>query len=114
MYSKTHLSPISKSKAKMFRPRTVPAEAKSELESLKGYSLVIGQLEIPQEVTTQAFATARSFGARTLLNPAPFAAISPELISLSGWTIPNESEFAGMHPEGLEPTSDENTLHSID
>ena len=84
-----------------------PAEAKSALETLKGYSVVIGQLEIPQEVTTQAFATARSFGARTVLNPAPFAAISPELISLSDWIIPNESEFAGMHPEGLEPTSDE-------
>ncbi len=84
-----------------------PAEAKSALESLKGYSVVIGQLEIPQAVTTQAFATARSCGALTVLNPAPFAAISPELISLSDWIIPNESEFAGMHPQGLEPTSDE-------
>jgi ribokinase len=84
-----------------------PAEAKSALESLKGYSVVIGQLEIPQAVTTQALATARSCGALTVLNPAPFAAISPELISLSDWIIPNESEFAGMHPQGLEPTSDE-------
>jgi hypothetical protein len=39
-----------------------PAQAKSALESLKGYGIVIGQLEIPQEVTIQAFATARSFG----------------------------------------------------
>ena len=84
-----------------------PAEAKSALESLKGYDIVIGQLEIPQEVTIQAFATARSYGARTVLNPAPFATISPELIALSDWIIPNESEFAGMHPQGLEPTSDE-------
>ena len=82
-------------------------ELSVSLESLKGYDIVIGQLEIPQEVTIQAFATARSHGARTVLNPAPFAAISPELIALSDWIIPNESEFAGMHPQGLAPTSDE-------
>jgi ribokinase len=84
-----------------------PAEAKSALESLQGYQIVIGQLEIPQEVTIEAFKTARSFGAITILNPAPFAPISPELIAVSDWIIPNESEFAGMHPDGLEPTSDE-------
>jgi ribokinase len=84
-----------------------PAQAKSALESLKSFDVVIGQLEIPQEVTVQAFATARSLGARTVLNPAPFATISPELISLSDWIIPNESEFAGMHPQGVGPTSDE-------
>ena len=84
-----------------------PAQAKSALESLKGYQIVIGQLEIPQEVTMEAFKTARKFGAITVLNPAPFAPISDALIELSDWIIPNESEFAGMHPQGLEPTSDE-------
>ena len=84
-----------------------PAEAKSALESLQGYQIVIGQLEIPQEVTIEAFKTARKFGAITILNPAPFAPINPELIAVSDWIIPNESEFAGMHPQGLEPTSDE-------
>jgi ribokinase len=84
-----------------------PAEAKSALESLQGYQIVIGQLEIPQEVTIEAFKTARKFGAITILNPAPFAPINPGLIAVSDWIIPNESEFAGMHPQGLEPTSDE-------
>jgi ribokinase len=84
-----------------------PAQAKSALESLKSYQIVIGQLEIPQAVTTQAFITARENGAVTILNPAPFAKISPELIAASDWIIPNETEFAGMHPQGLQPTSDE-------
>jgi len=84
-----------------------PAQAKSALESLKSYQIVIGQLEIPQSVTTQAFITARENGAVTILNPAPFAKISPELIAVSDWIIPNETEFAGMHPQGLQPTSDE-------
>jgi ribokinase len=83
------------------------SQAKSALESLKGYQIVIGQLEIPQEVTVQAFRTARENGAVTILNPAPFAPISEELIAVSDWIIPNESEFAGMHPQGLHPTSDQ-------
>ncbi len=83
------------------------AQAKSALEGLKSYQIVIGQLEIPQEVTTQGFISAHEKGAITILNPAPFAPISPELIAVSDWIIPNESEFAGMHPQGLEPTSDE-------
>lgn len=84
-----------------------PSQAKSALEGLKSYQIVIGQLEIPQAVTTQGFITARERGAITILNPAPFAEISPELIAVSDWIIPNETEFAGMHPQGLEPTSDE-------
>lgn len=84
-----------------------PVQAQSALESLNGYQVVIGQLEIPQEVTVQAFRTARENGAVTILNPAPFAPISQELIEVSDWIIPNESEFAGMHPQGLQPTSDQ-------
>ena len=83
------------------------AQAKSALEGLKSYQIVIGQLEIPQEVTTQGFISAHEKGAITILNPAPFAPISPELIAVSDWIIPNETEFAGMHPQGLEPTTDE-------
>jgi ribokinase len=83
------------------------AQAKSALEGLKSYQIVIGQLEIPQAVTTQGFITAHEKGAITILNPAPFATISPELIAVSDWIIPNETEFAGMHPQGLEPTTDE-------
>ena len=87
-----------------------PAGAISALEHLENYQIVIGQLEIPQEVTIAAFKKAKDFGAITILNPAPFALISPDLISVSDWIIPNESEFAGMHPQGLGPTSDENIL----
>lgn len=83
-----------------------PAQAISALETLKDYQIVVGQLEIPQAVTIAAFEKAREHGAITILNPAPFAQISPDLISVSDWIIPNESEFAGMHTQGLQPTSD--------
>jgi ribokinase len=37
------------------------------------------------------------------LNPAPFAPLSSELISLCDWIIPNETEFAGLNPDGKQP-----------
>ncbi|MEN9324249.1 MAG: hypothetical protein RL414_3 [Actinomycetota bacterium] len=82
-------------------------QAQSAVKGLKNISVVIGQLEIPQEVTTAGFKEARALGITTILNPAPFAPISPELLAVSDWVIPNETEFAGMHPQHLEPTSDE-------
>ena len=83
------------------------AQATVALEELQNFQIVIGQLEIKQEVTISAFRTARSKGSTTVLNPAPFQQLLPELIELSDWIIPNESEFAGMHPMGLAPTTDE-------
>lgn len=77
------------------------------LNKLGEFSLVIGQLEIPQEVTAAAFERARELGAVTILNPAPFVEILPRLLQASDWIIPNETEFEGLHPRGLAPTSDD-------
>ena len=84
-----------------------PEQAKSAVEGLSDIDIVIGQLEIPQKVTAAAFAAARARGITTILNPAPFAPLDPELIKVSDWIIPNETEFAGLHPRGLRPDSDE-------
>ena len=64
-------------------------------------AVVVGQLEIPQAVTAAGFAAAREAGVITVLNPAPAAPLSNELLSLSDWLIPNEVEFevlAGQPP----------------
>jgi ribokinase len=58
--------------------------------------VVIGQLEVPQPVTLAAFSAARKVGAVTILNPAPAAEIDPELLALTNWIIPNETEFASL------------------
>jgi ribokinase len=58
--------------------------------------VLIGQLEIPQPVTLAAFAAARASGAVTVLNPAPAAEVDPELLSLTDWLIPNETEFVSL------------------
>lgn len=83
------------------------AQATAAINALKNAKVVIGQLEIPQQVTIAAFKAARAAGITTILNPAPFAPLEKELIEVSDWIIPNETEFAGLNPDGLLPESDE-------
>jgi ribokinase len=56
--------------------------------------VVVGQFEIPQATTAAGFAAARTIGATTILNPAPGAAVDPELLRQTDWLVPNETEFA--------------------
>ncbi len=86
------------------------AQAESAISALSKAKVVIGQLEIPQTVTIAAFRKAREFGITTILNPAPFAPLSAELVALSDWIIPNETEFAGLNPDGILPENDEEIL----
>jgi len=58
--------------------------------------VVIGQLEVPQPVTLAAFGAARGAGSVTILNPAPAAEIDPELLAVTDWLIPNETEFVSL------------------
>lgn len=67
-------------------------------------SIVVGELEIPQHVTLAAFRAARAAGITTLLNPAPAAALDPELLAATDWLAPNETEFAAIF--GGEPRGD--------
>ena len=57
-------------------------------------TVVVGQFEIPPDVTCAAFAAARAVGATTVLNPAPGLAISPALLDATDWLVPNETELA--------------------
>jgi ribokinase len=59
-------------------------------------SVVVGQCEIPQATTTAAFEAARSIGAATILNPAPGAPIRPDLLAVTDWLAPNETEFVAI------------------
>jgi ribokinase len=85
---------------------TVP-QVQSALSEISEIDVLVGQLEIRQEVTAAAFAAARARGITTILNPAPFAPLSSELVKNSDWIIPNETEFAGLDSSGRAPDSDE-------
>jgi ribokinase len=71
-----------------------PEQAAAAVLAQERVDAVIGQFEIGQVVTTAAFRAARERGAVTLLNPAPGAAVSPDLAAVTDWIIPNETEFA--------------------
>jgi ribokinase len=66
-----------------------------------GPTVVVGQFEIPRSATTAGFMAARAAGAVTILNPAPGAPIAAELLALTDWLVPNESEFASIAGHAL-------------
>jgi len=80
-------------------------KAVDAINSIKNLSIVVAQCEIKQEVTLNAFRAAKARGCTTILNPAPYQEISPELLELCDWIIPNQTEFREL--SGQLPTSDE-------
>lgn len=83
-----------------------PQQAQVAVESLKNIDILIGQLEIPQEVTAAAFEIGKKKGITTILNPAPYVKLSPELLQYTDWLIPNESEFTQIHPQNKNPNEE--------
>lgn len=79
-------------------------KAVAAVNSIADLSVVIAQCEIMQEVTLAAFRAAKARGCTTILNPAPFEPLSSELLELTDWLIPNETEFRELY--GELPSSD--------
>ena len=82
-----------------------PKRATEGIDSIKDLSVVVAQCEIKQEVTLAAFSAAKKRGCTTILNPAPFQPLSDQLLAVTDWIIPNETEFMELH--GKLPSSDE-------
>ena len=87
-----------------------PSQAASAVSDISDASVVVGQLEIPQEVTKAGFAAARDAGALTILNPAPASPLSRDLLDVTSWLIPNEVEFEVLTGR---PPSDDDALTSF-
>lgn len=84
-----------------------PGSAAAAVRAMDRLDVLIGQLEIPQRVTLAAFRAARERGVTTILNPAPAAPLDPDLLAVSSWLIPNETEFATLAGiELLDPEDD--------
>ncbi|MHB1130153.1 MAG: ribokinase [Ilumatobacteraceae bacterium] len=62
------------------------------LFEIPGGQIVLAQLEVPQTVIATAFTYARHQGSQTVLNPAPAAVLSAELLSATDLIVPNETE----------------------
>jgi len=84
-----------------------PSASAAAIAALLPLEVVLGELEIPQPVTTAAFTAARARGVVTILNPAPAAEIEAELLAVADWLIPNETEFARLAGASSAATDDE-------
>ncbi|HET9912398.1 MAG TPA: ribokinase [Anaerolineales bacterium] len=62
--------------------------------SFSDHRLLLLQLEIPSEAVFSAAQRAKEGGLRVLLNPAPACSLPDELISLSDFILPNETELS--------------------
>lgn len=88
------------------------ALAASEVEAMRpvfrGASFVLFQLESPLDTVAAALKLARAEGARTMLDPAPAAALAPELLADVDILTPNESEASILlgHPASRVTASD--------
>jgi ribokinase len=80
-------------------------KAVEAINAIEDLAVVVAQCEIKQEVTLAAFKAAKARGCTTILNPAPYQELSAELLQLTDWLIPNETEFRELH--GTLPSNDE-------
>jgi ribokinase len=71
-------------------------EVKRAAAAVATADVVICQLEVPQEAVLEAFRLAKAAGVRTVLNPAPAAPLSEELLRLTDICVPNETELEAM------------------
>ena len=72
------------------------ADIEARADLIGGASVFVTQLEQPMDAAHRALQIARAGGARTILNPAPAAAIAPEMLALCDFVTPNESEAEGI------------------
>ena len=69
-----------------------PADVQAAADTIRSADLLVCQLEIPVATTLEAFRVAKAGGVRTILNPAPAAALPDELLQLADICAPNETE----------------------
>ena len=73
-----------------------PADIEANRALIEGADVFVTQLEQPMEAAQAGLQMARAAGVRTILNPAPAAEISPEMLALCDYVTPNESETEGI------------------
>ena len=76
--------------------RLGPGDIERAREAIAGAAVFVTQLEQPLEAATAGLRLAREAGTTTVLNPAPAADLSDELLALCDWLTPNEAEAEGL------------------
>jgi len=73
-----------------------PADVRRSTPAIEAADVLICQLETPVETTLEAFRIAKAAKVRTILNPAPAAALPDELLRLCDFCVPNETETESL------------------
>lgn len=76
--------------------RVSVADVEARRSLIEGAGLFMTQLEQPLDAATHGLRIARAAGVSTILNPAPAAALSDDMLSLCDLITPNESEAEGL------------------
>lgn len=76
--------------------RISPADVMASRDLIEGAGIFITQLEQPLDAAQTGLRIARGAGVTTILNPAPAADLSDELLSIVDIITPNESEVEGL------------------
>jgi len=84
-------------------------KAIEDIDKISNLNYIIGQFEIPLEVTEKVFIHAKNKNIQTILNPAPAKIPSDNLLQVTDWFIPNEIEFETI--TGSSAFDDKNLLN---
>jgi len=83
--------------AEIFRTRTAP--------------VVVAQFETPRSEIASVFGLSRAVGGTNILNPSPYSAIEPQILSLTDVIILNETEFSLLYQ--TDPSDDPVVVESV-
>jgi ribokinase len=72
------------------------ADVEAQAALIGRAAVAVTQLEQPMDAALRFLQIARASGARTILNPAPAAPLTDEMLSLCDFVTPNESETEGL------------------
>jgi ribokinase len=81
-----------------------PDDARAAASAIQSADVLLCQLEVPATTTEEALRIAKAGGVRTVLNPAPAAALPGDVLALADYCVPNETEAEMM--TGLPTTTD--------
>jgi ribokinase len=84
-----------------------PAEVDAQAGAIRSAGVFLTQLELPTETVRRGMEIARAAGVTTILNPAPAPAtpLPNDLIALSDYLVPNETEAALLTDMPVESTA---------
>lgn len=89
-----------------------PADVEAHAGVIGSAAVFMTQLEQPIESARRGLEIARGHGVRTILNPAPGAAIEDDILALADFVTPNESEAEAL--TGVKVVSIEDARSAAD